>query len=422
MSEAMMAEQEGLRCWVGVDWGESGHAVSVVDDERGVIKRFAVDATIRGLDALAVGLEAAGPVAGIAIEATSNLVVPFLLSKGFTVYAINPKLSKHWREGNSVAGVKSDARDGLVLAMELARRHESLRPLQTSDPGVVELVALCETVRDLVDKRTALLQGLKAVLRQYYPAALDFFGSWTSPVAWRFVKRFPRPECLARARKDTLIRFLKSNRIGLKPCWLERIERAGEAARWPSAPNGFVLERKMLAIVAQLQALQPHIDGCDKLIAERCQQLPQASLLKSLPGAGKRLSPALTAISLEVADEDDGYQAMRCLSGVAPVQDQSGKRRNTRMRRRCNKHWRNVLHLYARRSIQACAWASAYYDMCRERGDKYATALRKLADKWLKIIHRMIANNEAYDDKRYVDALRKSQSPIYARLREQTGG
>lgn len=422
MMQEWKGEQVSSRHWVGVDWGEYRHAVSVVNDERGVVTRFVVDATPEGLNTLAKRLEDVGSIAGIAIEASPSLLVAFLMSKGFALYPVNPKLSKNWREGNSVAGVKSDERDGYVLAVELARRHESLRTLKPCAAVVAELAGLCETVRSLVNERTALLQRLKAVLRQYYPAALVFFGDWSSPVAWRFLKRFPRPESLAHVRKETLCRFLKANQVGLSPRWLERIERAGAATDWPVSPNSFALETMTLALVAQLQALQPHIDRCDRLIAARCETLPQARLLNSLPGAGERLAPALTAITLLAADEEDSYWAMRCLSGVAPVQDESGKRKHTRMRRRCNKHWRNVLHLYARMSIQSCRWARAFYDLCRERGDKYATALRKLADKWVKIIHCMLEENQTYDDGRYVDALRRTRSPIYSKLCGQTGG
>ncbi len=303
-----------------------------------------------------------------------------------------------------------------MLAVELARRHESLRPLKQGDSAVVELAGLCETVRHLVEERTALAQRLKAMLCQYFPAILDFFNDWTSPVAWRFLKQFPRPENLARTRKNTLCTFLKANRIGLGPLWLERIEHAREAAAWPRPPDSLSLEVTALAAVAQLQALQAHIDKCDKLIAERTKALPQAGLLRSLPGAGDRLAPALTAIAALVADEADSLQALRCLSGVAPVQNQSGKRNHAQIRRRCNKHWRNVLHLFAFSSMHYCTWAKAYFDLCRERGDSFATALRKLADKWLKIINRMLKANEAYDDQRYVESLRKKGSPIYARL------
>lgn len=416
MNEHETGTQENKRYWVGLDWGEEGHAVSVVDDDRTLLQQFKLGAALDDLRQLADCLHGWGAVAGIAIEATCNPVVGYLASEGFTIYPVNPKLSKNWRESNSVAGVKNDERDGLVLALELARRHESLRRLKEEEPSVAELAGLCETLRGLIDQRTALLQRFKATLRQYYPGVMDFFSEWSSPVAWRFIKRFPRPETLARARKDTLIRFLKANHIGLRPIWTERIEKSRYVAEWPLSANSRSLEAMAMATVAQLQALQPHIDQLDKLIAQRTPNMPHAHLLRSLPGAGERLAPALTAITALTLGEDDGLEALRCVSGLAPVEVQSGKRRRVRIRRRCNKHWRDVMHLFAQCSTRSCAWAKAFYDLRREHGDRHANALRKLADKWLKIINRMLDTGEAYDDERYVQALRRSGSPVYRKL------
>jgi transposase len=422
MNEADGNRQEQQRCWAGLDWGSEEHTVSVVNDARKVLGKFKVEASLKGLEQLVKRLGGFGRLTGIAIEATRNPVVNYLVSAGFTVYPINPKLSKNWRACNSVAGVKSDERDGLVLAVELAGRHASLRALEREDPAEAELAGLCEKLRDLVDERTSLLQRLKATLGQYYPGVLGFFTDWTSPVAWRFLQRFPRPEALAHARKDTLIRFLKANRIGIKPIWLERIEARSEVTRWPDPGDRAALEAMALAIIAQLQGLQPHIDKMDRLIAESARHLPHAYLLKSLPGAGKRLAPVLAAITAPVASGETEIEAIRCVSGVAPVEDQSGKRHRVCVRRRCNKHWRDVMHLFAFSSTHWCSWAKVFYDMRREQGDHHASALRKLADKWLKIINRMLQTGEPYDDQRYVDALRKNGSPIYLRLAEKTCG
>jgi transposase len=412
------SETQSIQYWVGIDWGESEHAVAVVDERRNVLQQFKLAASLEALQDLAVRLHALKSVAGIAIESTRNPILPFLLGEGFTIFPVNPKLSSHWREGNSVGGVKNDARDGLVLALELSRRHESLRTC-TPNEAAAELSGLCESLRDLIDQRTALLQRLKATIRQYYPGAMEFFSDWSSPVAWRFLKKFPNPSKLSRAQKSTLIQFLKANRIGLKPLWLERIERRKTASQWPLPDDAAALELMALATVAQLQALQPHIEKLDRLIDERSKKSPQARLMKSLPGAGPRLAPALTAIAETVLHEKDRLQALRGLSGVAPVEKQSGKSRRIKIRRRCNKHWRNIMHLFARCSIASCRWAKAYYDLCRERGDRYASALRKLADKWLKIIDRMLDTGEAYDDKRYVNALKDNGSPVYKKLCEK---
>ena len=408
--------------WVGIDWGKEHHTVAVADDRRAVVRQFTVPATLEGLASLNGTLRSLGPVEGVAIEATHNPLFYYMSDKGYTVYPINPKLSKQWRDGASVAGVKSDARDGRVLATELARRHESLRPRQEADPATAQLLGLCEKQRALIDERTALLQRLRETLSVYYPAALDFFSDLTSPAAWAFVKRFPNPQQLAAARKDTLIRFLRAHQIGLKPTWLERIERRQEACAWPTPPAALAEEGLALACVAQLQALQAHIDRFDRLIAERTRGLPETPLLGSLPGAGARLTPALTALVRSADVPNSGVAVLRCLSGVAPVEDQSGKRRRTRIRRRCNKHWRNILHLFAWCSTNHCRWARAFYDLCKERGDTHATALRKLADKWLRIINRMLQTGQPYDEGLHLENLRKNHSPVYARLCAQAGG
>ncbi len=422
MSKGKKRTQQNGRCFVGLDWGESSHAVSVVDDQRERMEQFEVGGSLNDLHQLAQRLKRWEPIAGIAIEATCHPVVGYLLSQGYTVYPVNPKMSKAWRSSNSVAGVKSDRRDGLVLATELARRHESLRPLRPGEPAVAELAGLCEKQRQLIDARTVLLQRLKAMLRQYYRGVLGFFSDWSSPVAWRFVKRFPNPAALVHARKQTLMAFLKANHIGLHPCWLQRIEQRTIAGQWPVPPDSLSLETTALATIAQLQALQPYIDTCEDLIAERIKSAPQAQLLRSLPGAGKRLAPALFAITATVEEEDNSWQALRCLSGIAPIEDQSGKRRYAKIRRRCNKHWRNTLYLFARCSTCCCDWARAFYDLHRQSGDTHACALRKLADKWIKIIIRMLATGQIYDEQRYVKSLRKNRSPVYQRLCEQSGG
>lgn len=219
-----------------------------------------------------------------------------------------------------------------------------------------------------------------------------------------------------------MIQFLKANRIGLAPVWLKRIEARAEVTQWPSPPDALALEVLALATVAQLLALQSHIDKCGRLIGEYSEQRPEVGLLRSLPGAGERLAPALAAMAAVASAEGADREALRCLSGVAPVEDQSGKRHRIRARCRCNKHWRDILHLFAHCSTVYCKWAKAFYDLCKERGDRHAAALRKLAGKWLKIICRMLATGEPYDDQRYVEALRKTGSPVYQRLCGQASG
>lgn len=420
MSQTTPHTQEPTSYWVGLDWGKSKHSVAVVDDARQLTETFTVETDLDGLEELKRRLGELGEVRGVAIEATPYPVVSYLYAEGFTVYLINPKVSKNWRGGRSAAASKNDALDSHTLAVELSRRHEELQPYAPADPKVEKLAGLCQTRRSLVNQRTALIQRLTQALNSYHPGALAFFSDWSSLAAWKFVQKYPTPKKLARARKDVLKRFLKSNGIGLKPCWLERIDECRQAARWPAPPNALALEYEALATAAQLIALEEHIRKVAHEIAQSFEQLPEGKLMESLPGAGEALAPELTAMAAQAASKPNRLQALRHLAGVAPVEEKSGKRHLTKMRRRCRRYWRNTLHLFAQHSTKYCAWAKAFYNLCRQRGDSYATTLRKLADKWLKIINRMLKTKQPYDEQRYIEALRKNGSPVYQRLVENS--
>ena len=419
MSRTAGDMQQQSAYFVGLDWGNARHTAAVASAQREIVARFSVANSLEGLRELAQRLHEWAPVAGVAVEATRDPVVLYLYNEGFAIYPVNPKVSKNWRAGLSPAESKSDGRDARMLAVELSRRHEELHTLQWSEPAVEEFAGLCRAHRQLIEQRANLVQQLKAVLKIYFPAALEFFSDWASPSAWRFIKRFSTPHELAKTRKSTLIAFLRANQIGLTPTWLERIENRRQAADWPLPPGHLAYKLQAMAIVAQLMALQPQIDKCARQIGERAKDFPELPLMNSLPGAGKHLAPALAAISLKTAGQTANRRAyMRAVAGVAPVENESGKRNAPTMRRRCNKVWRTTLHLFAYCSIHHCPWARAFYQLCRQRGDTYATALRKLADKWLRIINRMLETGQPYNEQRYVQALKANRSPVYDKMRE----
>ena len=108
--------------------------------------------------------------------------------------------------------------------------------------------------------------------------------------------------------------------------------------------------------------------------------------------------------------------------GWRRVTEQSGRHKTVRIRRACKKDFRNTLHLFAFQSINQSAWARAYYDLARARGQSHALALRNLPNKWLKIIYRMWQNREPYDEQRYLRQLNRKGSPIARRLGLATTG
>ncbi|HNQ25017.1 MAG TPA: hypothetical protein PKK06_18215, partial [Phycisphaerae bacterium] len=51
-------------------------------------------------------------------------------------------------------------------------------------------------------QRTALINELRAALREYYPVALQAFEDWTMRSSWAFVERFPTPAALVQAGRE----------------------------------------------------------------------------------------------------------------------------------------------------------------------------------------------------------------------------
>ena len=124
---------------------------------------------------------------------------------------------------------------------------------------------------------------------------------------------------------------------------------------------------------------------------------PEHDLFGSLPGAGPKLAPRLLS---EVGEDRALYesaQSLQCYAGTAPVNYASGQLHLVHLRRACNKHLRQAVHLWANLSRQDCPWAEIYYQAHRERGQSHACALRCLGQRWLKILWKMWQTRTAYD-------------------------
>jgi transposase len=361
--------------WVGIDWGDQTHAVHVFEPSTGKGEQFVVPHSAQGLQDLAQRLAGLDRVGGIAVEATRNLLLLKLAQAGLPVYAINPKVSKDWRSVYSVAGAKSDEGDARTLAEGLSHHHSHLTPLASSSPVMRELTQLCEDEKHFIDQRTGLIQQLKAVLKQYHPQLLAFFGDWTAPSAWDFALAFPTPEALAKASKDRICRFLRARHIGIGPLWQQRIEQRVKALEWPQdCATASALALRVQTLASTLKTLEKQLCKYRERIESLFPSIEGAQVFSSLPGAGPKLAPRLCVMFGDDPTQYGCADAIRQLSGVAPVTKQSGKRNQVVIRRACRKYWRNTLHLHAQYSKKKSLWATAFYKRCRERGDTHATA------------------------------------------------
>jgi len=363
-------------------------------------------------------LRAAGEVAGVAIETTRHLVMHALLEAGFTVYAINPKLSHAWRKGVSVVEAKSDGMDAWVLAEGLRVHHGHLRSYIADDAQTRQLAMLCHDEQHLIEQRTALVSALQAALKQYFPLALQWFSKWSAPAAWDFILTFPTPQALKRATKKKLCGFLARHYIGLGPIWQQRIAARDKATTF-MGDIATTEAKSMLAVglAKQLRTLQAVLEIYRDKIEMMFDHHPDAALFKSLPGAGPKLAPRIATIFGCDRLRYASAHGVQELTGTVPVTRQSGRSKTVAFRRACRKPFRNTMHQFAFCCLRNSVWARAYYDAARRQGQSHAQALRNLGARWLKIIYRMWVERTPYDEQRYLDALVRRNSPLAHQLR-----
>jgi len=112
--------------WAGIDWGDKSHSLTIVGPEGTVLARQDFAHSAVGLDELVATLADQAPIGGVAIEKNRHLVIDKLLEATITVYPINPKVSKRWRECLYVDPGKSDRTDSIHLADGLRLYQDKL--------------------------------------------------------------------------------------------------------------------------------------------------------------------------------------------------------------------------------------------------------------------------------------------------------
>ena len=119
-------------------------------------------------------------------------------------------------------------------------------------------------------------------------------------------------------------------------------------------------------------------------------------ILKSMPGIGKIILGILLAEASGPLSRRD-YQALRTLSGVAPVTKQSGKSRMVVRRYAANVRLRDAVYHWARVAIQHDPRSHSRYVALRQRGHSHGRAIRGVADRLLALACTLLQRQTVFD-------------------------
>jgi len=307
--------------WVGVDC----HKETLACYKNGRFKEFRT--TLKGFDS---AIKWAGNDSRWAIEGAYCFGRPFstyLIKNGHEVFEVNPLLTKTWRRGFSVSGIKNDAGDAKTL-VQVANTF----PLQPVSLITVKLKELLTTRRFLIKQRTRLINHIKML---HYTRGEKLQGNVESKVG--------------------LNDLVKSEDLLIK------------------------------SLALQLQALKHSITEIEKQIDK---ELPEKAMqLTKLTGVGK-IQAAI--IYTELKGRLISPEALASYAGIAPIENSSGKSNFHKNNKKGNRILNSVFYQISLCQSRYDSLGKAYYLNKLKEGKSERHARKCLARRLVDIIWKIL--------------------------------
>lgn len=403
--------------WIGLDWADQRHEIRLqaVGAER--IESCTVEQKPEALHAWVAELRARFPRGRIALalEQSRGAVIYALMNHDFLwLYPVPPKGLARYRQAFFTRGAKSDVHDADLLLEMVRDHHDRLRVWQPEDELTRQLRLLVEHRRETVADRTRLTNRLGALLKSYFPQALEWAGELRDPAACEFLGTWPSLEAWQAAGRATQRKFYRRHRR-LPAEALEKLLDAIAQAP-PLTRDRALVEASVLmtqTLVEQLRAIHTALARLEAALEKLFDQHPDQGLFRRLPGAGDALAPRLAAAFGTDRQRYESAEEIQQFSGIAPITEASGKQRWVHWRMACPKFLRQTFHEFADASRKKSLWAQAYYQQRRQQGASHHGAVRALAYQWIRILYRCWQSHTPYEEAVYLAALRRRHSPLW---------
>src|SRR6202166_2055928 len=407
-----MSEVESVRrqppfaAFVGIDSGDQKHvwgvqAAGSEKRESGELEHTpeAVEAWVGQLcERFAQGLIA------VALEQSRGALVFMLTKYEFLhLFPVPSTMSASMRKALYPSGSKDDPRDADLLLDLLLQHRDKLHRLSPDTEATRRVQNLVEERRHLVEEKTAQSNRLTNHLKIYFPQMLEWFDRLDTELVCALLEQWPTLEELQKVPPSRLRAFFRKQRCH----YPELVERrlVGIRQAMPAIRDRAVIEAKSAVVKVSVQVIRSLIRGVaelDRKIEEAAAAHPDFFIFESLPGAGAVLAPRLLAALGSQRERYANAAEVQAYSGIAPVTEQSGKKKWVHFRWACPKFLRQSFHEWAGHSIAHSQWARSYYQQQRERGKGHHAAVRGLAFKWIRIMFRCWQDGAAYDENRYL--------------------
>lgn len=412
-----MDEKQSFAAFIGLDKSDKKINVSLQRCSDAKIERSIIKGGAEPLHAWVATLCARFPNQPVAIcvEQPAAGLIHALMGYDFIVlFPINPATLSRYREAFTPSRAKDDPTDADFLCELVALHREQLHAWQPDDVCTRKLRHLTQARRRSVNLRTRLSNQLKALLKTYFPQALELCGDdLTTPMACALLQKWPSLQQLKKARSETIRRFYYARNARRGDVIEKRLALIGQAIALTNDPA--LIESSIItaqAIILGLRAVHIAISRYDREIARTFSEHPDASLFAALPGSGTTYSARLLAAFGSRRELFQSAEAMLNFSGIAPVLKRSGSAATIHRRYARPLFLHQSFIEYANESIRHSLWARAFYQKQKAANKTHWVIIRALAYKWIRILFRCWQERTPYDELRYLKSLQRSASPL----------
>ncbi len=391
--------------FVGDDWSEDHHDIEILDESGVRLERRRLPEGVEGvaqLHALVTGHADDPAQVVVGIETDRGLWVAALVGAGYAVYAINPKAVSRYRERyGGGSGAKSDPGDAKVLA-DLVRTDRHNHRQVAGDSELAEAVkVLARAHQRMVWSRQRQVNSLRSTLREFYPAALEAFGTdLASPDALAVLGRAPTPAEGRRLSRSAIVAALRrgGRRRGIEARAVE-IQSALRSQQLDAPQTlAVALGAAVSAAVGVLAEMSRQLANLEAELRRSFEQHPDAEIIRSLPGLGVVLGARVLG---EFGDDSTRYvdaRARRNYAGTAPITIASGKKKVVKARFVGNRHLADACYWWAFCSLTHSSGARRYYDEQRAKGKDHDHTLRALGNRLVGILDGCLRSRTSYDE------------------------
>jgi transposase len=380
--------------WVGVDAGRQSHHAAAVDEHGQVLWSMRVGNDQDAIAGLLAKVDAGEQVVWAVdlIGCETALLRAVLTAAGHPVLYVAGRTVK-MMSGAFAGEAKTDARDAVVIA-NTARLRRDLVAVHPPTELVARLALLVAHRADLVEEWVRGVNRLRRLMLGICPA-LERALTFTSAATLILLTQYQTPEQIRAAGRDGLITHLRRHRA-LHAAKLADLALAAAERQSITVPSQDTAAALAAELAGHLLHLRERIKGTDKAIAAGVDALPQAAVLRSLPGIGPLVAAEFT-VAVGDLSTFPSADHLAAYAGLAPVPRDSGKRvGNLHRPQRYNRRLRHVFYMSALATLKADGPNRAYYQRKRAEGRKHQQALIALARRRVNVLWALLRDNRPF--------------------------